>query len=136
MAQTKSKLSEVLNEVAFDEGVLIGESTCKIPAALKSVALEATGGNLIEGCNSLDRAFLLVENSTAGEKELKVSAGENPPSPRKGLGVLGVKCAEKTLTIIPLDSSRHIAATGGNLVMTTEAAMTGKIALVVLKKGV
>lgn len=134
MAQTKSKLSEVLNEVSPDEGVLVGESTCKIPAGLKAVAIEATGGNLIEGCNNLDRAFLLVENSTAGEKSIEVLAGENPPSLRKGLGKLTVAMAEKTLTIIPLDSSRHISATG-SLVMTVTAATTGKIALIVLKKG-
>lgn len=133
MAQTKSKLSEVLNEVAVDEGVLIGESTCKIPAGLKSVAIEATGGNLIETGNDLNRAFLLVENSTAGEKEIKVSAGENPPAARKGVGALGVKCAEKTLTIITLESARHMSATG-NLVLTTESGMTGKLALVVLKR--
>lgn len=135
MAQTKSKLSEVLNEVAFEEGVLIGESTCKLPAALKSVAIEATGGNLVEGANGLDRAFLLVENSTAGAKHIKIAAGENPPSLRKGLGELDVECAEKTLTIIPLDSSRHLDKSG-NLVMTVTAATTGKIALVVLKKGI
>lgn len=135
MAQTKSKLSEVLNEVPFDEGVLIGESTCKIPAGLKSVAIEATGGNLVEGGNGLDRAFLLIENSTAAEKEVEVVAGENPPSLRKGLGTLKVKCAEKTLTMLPLDSSRHLNATG-SLVLTFTASTTGKIALVVLKKGV
>lgn len=135
MAQTKSKLSEVLNEVTFDESLLLGESTCKLPAALKSVAIEATGGNLIETASALDRAFLVVENSTAGEKEIEVLAGENPPSVRKGLGKLTAKMAEKTLTIIPLDSSRHLDK-NGNLVMTFAAATTGKIALVVLKKGV
>jgi hypothetical protein len=135
MAQTKSKLSEVLNEVPFDEGVLIGESTCKIPAALKSVAIEGTSGNLIEGASGLDRAFLLVENSTAATKHIIVSAGENPPSLRKGLGTLDVTMTEKTLTMIPLDSSRHLDKSG-NLVFTFTASTTGAVALVVLKKGV
>lgn len=134
MAQTKSKLSEVLNEVAFSEGVLIGESTCKLPAALKSVAIEATGGNLIETANNLDRAFLLIENSTAAEKEVTVAAGESPPSLRKGLGSLTIKCAEKTLTMVPLESARFLTGTG-SLVLTVTAGTTGKIALVVLKKG-
>lgn len=133
MAQTKSTLAEVLNEVAIDEGVLIGESTCKIPAGLKAVAIEATGGNLIKGCNNLDRAFLLVENSTAGTKSIEVLGGENPPAARKGLGKLTVSMEEKTLNIIPLESARHLDKEG-NLVMTVTAATTGKIALVVLKK--
>ena len=110
-------------------------TSCKIPAAMKSVTIEVTSGNLIKGCNGLDRAYLLVENSAASEYEIKISEGVNPPSVRKGLGVLGVKCASKTLTIIALDSSRHIDATG-NLVMTFEASFAGKIALLVLKKGV
>lgn len=134
MAQTKSKLSEVLNEIAFDEGALIGESTCKIPAGLKSVALEATGGNLIENAGGLDRALLLVENSAAAEKEVTVTAGESPPSLRKGVGSLVVKCAEKTLTVIALESARHLDKSG-NLVLTLSAGTTGKIALLVLKKG-
>jgi hypothetical protein len=134
MAQTKSKISEVLNEITFDEGLLIGESTCKLPAALKSVAIEATGGNLIEGANDLNRAFLLIENSAAAEKEVTVAAGESPPSLRKGLGALTVKCGEKTLTIIPLESARHLDK-NGSLVLTVSAGTTGKIALIVLKKG-
>jgi hypothetical protein len=134
MAQTKSTLAEALNEVAEDEGVLVGESTCKIPAGLKSVAIEATGGNLIKGANNLDRAVLLVENSTAGEKSIEVLAGENPPSVRKGLGKLTVAMAEKTLTIIHLESARHLDKEG-NLVMTFTAGTTGKIALIALKKG-
>jgi len=134
MAQTKSKLSEVLNEVAFSEGVLIGESTCKIPAGLKSVAIEGTSGNLIEGANNLDRAFLLVENSTASEKTVTIAAGESPPALRKGIGALAVACAEKTLTMIPLESARFLTATG-SLVLTFTSGTTGKVALVVLKKG-
>ena len=137
MAQTKSKLSEVQNELAFDEGLNIGESTCKIPAAVANkVAIEGTSGNLIEGANALDRAFLLVENSAGTEYELELLAGENPPSVRKGLGKLAVKCPSKTLTIIPIDSSRHLTASG-NLVMTfSNASFAGKIALITLKKGV
>lgn len=135
MAQKKDKLSAVLNEIGFDESLLIGESTCKLPAGLKSVAIEETGGNLIEGCNGLDRAFLLFENSTATEKEVVLAAGANPPSLRKGLGTFAPKLATKALTIIPVDSSRHLDA-NGNLVLTFAGTTTGNFALIVLKKGV
>jgi hypothetical protein len=132
MAQTKSKLSEVLNEIAVDEGFLLAESTAKIPAAAKSVALEATGGNLIEsGLKNGD--ILVIENSTAAEKEVTFAAGESPPSLRKGEGTSVVKLPEKTQTVIVLETARHFDKSG-NLALTLSAGTTGKIAVLRFKK--
>ena len=103
---------------------------------MTKVAIEGTSGNLIEGANGLDRAFLAVENSAGSEYEVEVAAGENPPAVRKGLGIDKFKCPSKTLSLIPIDSSRHIEGKG-NLVLTfSNASFAGNIALVVLKKGV
>src|SRR3954467_3154790 len=128
MAQTKSKLSELLNELGAGEGLLIGESTCTLPAALKKVALEATGGNLVEtGLKAGD--ILLIENSAAAEKEVTFAAGESPPSLRKGIGTAVVKLAEKALTIVVLETARHFDKSG-NVVLTLTAGTTGNIAVI------
>lgn len=134
MAQTKSKLSEVLNEQGFDAGIVLGESTCKLPAGVTKVAIEGTSGNLIETANGLDRALLLVENSSAGEYEVEVAEGESPPSLRKGIGKYAFKCPSKTISAIPLESARHLDK-NGNLVLTfSNSSFSGNIALLVLKK--
>lgn len=131
MAQTKSKLSEVLNEVANGEALQIGESTCKLPAGLKSVALEATGGNLIEaGLKQGD--ILLIENSAAAEKEVTFAAGESPPSLRKGAGADAVKCSSKGLTVVKLETARHFDKSG-NVALTLTAGTTGTVAVLRFK---
>lgn len=132
MAQTKSKLSEVLNELGAGEGLLIGESTCKLPAGLKQVKLEATGGNLVEaGLKAGD--ILLIENSAAEEKEVTFAAGESPPSLRKGLGTAVVKCPSKTLTVVVLETARHFDKSG-SLAFTLSAGTAGLYAVIRQKR--
>ena len=136
MAQTKSTLAEVLNEVAPDEGIVLSESTSKFPTAVKKVAIEGTSGNLIETLPLLDRTYLAVENSAASEYEVEVAAGENPPAVRKGLGTYAFKVPSKTIALIPLDSSRHINAKGQLVLTFSNASFAGNIALLTVKKGV
>jgi hypothetical protein len=132
MAQTKSTLAEVLNEVAVGEALLLAESTAKIPAAATAVAIEATGGNLIKaGLRAGD--VLVIENSAAAEKEVTFAAGESPPSLRKGEGTVVVKLPEKTQTVIVLETARHFDKSG-NLAMTFSAGSTGKIAVLRFKR--
>jgi|SRR5215831_454725 len=130
MAATLTKASEV-REVALAEGVELSP-TAALVAGTKAVAISATEGNNIEWGN-WDRAFLLIEHTTAAEKECTITAGESPPALRQGLGSLVVKMPEKTLFMIALESGRHLSA-GGLVKITWTAATTGKIAVVYIKK--
>jgi hypothetical protein len=131
MAATLTKASEVL-EVKVAEGIELSP-TAALVAGVKPVAISATEGNNIEWGN-WDRAFLLIEHTTAAEKECKVQAGDSPPALRKGLGEFNVKMAEKTLQIILIESGRHLTE-GGLVKLKWTASTTGKVSVVYIKKG-
>lgn len=131
MAATLTKATEVL-EIKPDEGIEVSP-TAALVAGVKPVAISATEGNNIEWGN-WDRAFLLIEHTTAGEKECEVILGDSPPSLRKGLGTLKVKMAEKTLQIITIESGRHLTE-GGLVKLKWTSATTGKVSVIFLKRG-
>jgi len=131
MAATLTKASEVL-EVKAGEGVELSP-TAALVAGVKPVAISATEGNNIEWGN-WERAFLVIEHTTAAEKECEVTAGDSPPALRKGLGTLKVKMAEKTLQIILIESARHLSE-GGLVKLKWTAGTTGKVSVVHIKRG-
>src|SRR5215831_13652118 len=109
MAATLTKASEVV-ELAIGASLELSP-TAAIVAGAKPVAISATEGNNIEW-DGWDRAFLIIEHTTAAAKECEVQEGDSPPALRKGLGVMKVALAEKVLQIVTLESARHVSAEG------------------------
>lgn len=134
MAATILKTSEC-TEVALGEGIKIAEKKLVegAGALTKGAAISATEGNEVE-FGDLNRALLIIENSTASEKHAKIEGGESPPGIRKGIGVLDIAMAAETVYGVYIESARHQTASG-KIKITWTSATTGKVALLYLKKG-
>jgi len=68
--------------------------------------------------------FIEVTNTTAGEKDFTVKAGENPPAPQAGQGDLVVPLAQDAVALIALESGRFAQA-DGTIHVDAETGMTG-----------
>ena len=121
MAIAKLKASEV-QEIGYDEGKTL------------PTLVEVTAENIEIEWGNWDRAFLVVENTAAADKKVTVKASdENPPGIRKGLGDLVETVTKKTVSLIPIESTRHLTK-AGKVVVSAEAPTEVKIGVVYLKK--
>lgn len=75
----------------------------------------------------LEEIILLAYNAEAGELDVTVKAGDNPPAIAAGQGDLVVPVAATSYAVIgPLSSSRY-AQDDGTVHLDFEATMTGEI---------
>jgi hypothetical protein len=89
--------------------------------------LSITGG-------SGGKIVLLIENTTAAEKEIVIKKGESPPALRQGVGDLTIKFLEKTAQLVPIESARFANAEG-NVIVSCAASTTGFISAVKMPTG-
>jgi hypothetical protein len=87
----------------------------------------------ITGASDADKLLILINNTTAAEKEVTIKKGENPPAVRKGLGDLVIKVPEKSQAVVAIESARF-ANTEGNIIVSCAASTTGFLSAIRLPK--
>ena len=87
------------------------------------VAINTTNGAYIKAGYG-PKVLLIVNNSFAGEKDVTVKAGDNPPAFRTDLGDLVEPLAQNETAIFVLESARFMQS-DGTINIDYEADMTG-----------
>lgn len=100
------------------------------PAGTTIDATLVTNGVTVIGGAPLEEVFVRVINSTAGAKNVTISAGDSPPADAAGVGNLVVAMTQDDVSFVgPFTSARFVqsGADSGELFIDFESGMTGTI---------
>ena len=108
-----------------------------IVAAPAGVALDPANGHSVAGAfTSANDVFLFVDHTTVSTKTLTIKAGVNPPAVRASIGDLVLTLAASTKHYVgPFDGSQYCQA-DGSLFVDVQAAATGTISALRIKRDV
>lgn len=124
----------VITELVSARDNQSGGGLTALPGA---VAVDPTNGHTVAGAFAKnDELLIYVDHTTASTKTLTIKAGAQPPSARASLGDVVLSLLATTKYFVGPFEAAQFAQADGSLSIDIQAAMTGNIYAVRVKRDV